>query len=640
LSAKKSVVLSVSRLVEFLDEASGLLSRLGVEVVLPKSLHRELKPRLVLHAETKKSASLTSYLDLDTLLSYQWAVAIGDTVISPAEFEKLVRQKNALVSFRDGYVRLDPEEAARLLSRSRSARPPDALDALKTWFSGDTVFSVDAEALVSRLFLEREFSKPSGLSADLRPYQARGFRWVCSLLTLGFGCILADDMGLGKTVQAIAVLLRLQEDRLLSGGTLVIAPAALLANWERELERFAPGLKVRRFHGKGRSLSAVADVYLTTYQTAVRDTELLDGHGFSLLVADEAHLMKNAETRASRTVKSLSIPYRLALSGTPVENRLEDLRSLFDFVLPGYLGSSAEFRKDFRVPIEVERRADSSLRLRNITAPFLLRRLKTDRTIISDLPEKISITEYASLEKEQAALYEILVQNGIAESEKLTEPKDRSAMILKLLTGLKQVCDHPRVYDKESPPVAALSGKCGLLVTLLEEILRNNEKVLIFSQYVETLKTLETVITAELGESCLVYHGGMAEKKRENAVQSFQNDAESRVMLVSLKAGGLGLNLTAASRVIHFDLWYNPAVEQQATDRAFRIGQTRNVFVHRFVTKGTFEEKIDAMLSSRRELAEMTVSSGETWLARMSHEELKALFGKAEKSGAGKKTGK
>jgi SNF2 family DNA or RNA helicase len=343
-------------------------------------------------------------------------------------------------------------------------------------------------------------------------------------------------------------------------------------------------------------------------------------------VADEAHLLKNAETRGSKTVKNLHATFRLALSGTPVENRLEDMRSLFDFVLPGYLGTPDGFKKQYRIPIEMHRQKEIADELRSITSPFLLRRLKTDKTIIADLPEKIVSDEYAALEKEQAALYESVVSSVLNDSVKMEEPQKRSALILKLLTGLKQICDHPRVYDKESPAVSSLSGKARLLVTLLGEILAGGEKTLIFSQYVETLECLEKIIRGELEEEALVYHGGLSQARRSEVVEKFQTDKASRILLVSLRAGGLGLNLTAASRVIHYDLWYNPAVENQATDRAFRIGQQRNVFVHRFITKTSFEEKIEAMLKSKQELADMTVGSGESWLARMSHEELKALF--------------
>jgi SNF2 family DNA or RNA helicase len=308
-----------------------------------------------------------------------------------------------------------------------------------------------------------------------------------------------------------------------------------------------------------------------------------------------------------------------------VENRLEDLRSLFDFILPGYLGSAASFRELYRIPIEVMRSRERAEALRKITSPFLLRRLKTDKTIIRDLPEKIVANEYAVLEKEQAALYKSVVDESMEKSEKL-DPKERSSLILALLTSLKQICDHPRVFDKESPANSELSGKAQLLLTLLEEILANREKTLVFSQYVEALDCLDRIIKKELDEAPLLFHGGLSQKARGDIINRFQTDPGARILLVSLKAGGLGLNLTAASRVIHYDLWYNPAVENQATDRAFRIGQKRTVFVHRFITKNSFEEKIDAMLSSKQELADMTVKSGEAWLARMSHDELRQLF--------------
>jgi SNF2 family DNA or RNA helicase len=521
---------------------------------------------------------------------------------------------------------VDPAELSRLLKQSREG-PPDINEFLKSHFTGNSVLSVDAEKTIEKLFEERTFAVPPELTATLRPYQERGYNWICSLLHAGFGCVLADDMGLGKTVQAIAVLLRLKIDGLLKDKALIVAPAALLENWEREFSRFAPKLRVSRYHGPGRLMDKKSDVYLTTYQTASRDRGKLLERQFSILVADEAHLMKNAATAGAKTLKELKSLRRLALSGTPVENRLEDMRSLFDFVLPGYLGTAAEFKEAYRVPIEVLRSGERAEALKRITAPFLLRRLKTDKTVIADLPEKVVINEYAGLEKDQLALYETLVHNAMERSEKTEDPRDRSALVLQLLTSLKQVCDHPRVFDKESPAVSKLSGKAMLLLTLLREIIDNREKALIFSQYVETLRCLETIIGGELGEVPLVYHGGMGQKQRSDTIDSFQNDPSRRLLLISLRAGGLGLNLTGASRVIHYDLWYNPAVENQATDRAFRIGQTRNVFVHRFITRNSFEEKIDRMLSAKRELAEMTVSSGESWLSRMSHAELKELFG-------------
>ncbi|GHV92577.1 helicase [Spirochaetia bacterium] len=636
LFRRTSAPLSEERLLHFLDSGAGLISRLGIEVVFPKSLHRELKPRLVLRTDAKKAPALVSYLDLGSLLHWQWDVAIGDEVISAGEWQTLLKQKSGVVKFRDKYIRLDGAELSRLLKNAQAAPLPGAADFLKAHFAGDTVLSFDAEGIMEKLFTEPEFPIPKSLKARLREYQERGCRWVCSLLMAGFGCILADDMGLGKTIQSIAVLLRLKEQGFLANSSanerftgdpsLIIAPASLLENWERELARFAPSLKVGRYHGPGRRINADNEIFLTTYQTVIRDAAKLEEQNFALLIVDEAHLMKNAETRGARTIKKLRSRFRLALSGTPVENRLEDLRSLFDFILPSYLGTETQFRDEYRYPIEVLRQQEKADALRKITAPFLLRRLKTDRGIIRDLPEKITVNEYAALEKEQAALYKSIVDRAMEKSAQTDEPSGRSALILSLLTALKQVCDHPRVYDKESPARSELSGKTRLLLTLLGEILANREKVLIFSQYVETLNCLEEIIRNEMGEGPLLYHGGLSPQKRGKIIDRFQSDPVRSILLVSLKAGGLGLNLTAASRVIHYDLWYNPAVENQATDRAFRIGQKRNVFVHRFITRNSFEERIDEMLMSKRELSDMTVSSGESWLARMSHEELRALF--------------
>jgi len=610
------------RLVSFLDSASSLLSRLGITVNLPKSLARELRPRLVIKGKT--AGALVHYLDLNALQEFEWQIAIGDEVMTLDEFKRLVREKRELVRFRDGFVKMEPQEFSRLLKRAKEGAP-DANDFLKAHFSGDTVLAFDSRETIDNLFREHNFPVPHDLNARLRPYQKRGYNWVCSLLLSGFGCILADDMGLGKTVQSIAVVLRLRNEGLLNNGCLVIAPAALLINWEKELSRFAPGLSVSRYHGNRRKLERKSDLFLTTYQTAVRDTEKLKAEEFSLLLVDEAHLMKNAETRISKTVKQLRSQYRLALSGTPVENRLEDLRSIFDFILPGYLGDASKFKEQYRIPIEIMCSGVKAEALRKITSPFLLRRLKTDKNIIKDLPEKVVTNEYAALEKEQAALYENVVAESIRKSEKI-DPKERISVIFNLLTSLKQICDHPRVYDKESPAVSKLSGKAQLLVTLLEEILANREKTLVFSQYVETLDCLNRIIKKELGENTLIYHGGLNQKTRAKIVDCFQGDSSLRIMLVSLKAGGLGLNLTAANRVIHYDLWYNPAVENQATDRAFRIGQRQTVFVHRFITRNSFEEKIDAMISSKQKLADMTVASGESWITRMSHEQLRELF--------------
>ena len=623
LFTNQKIALSETRLISFLDSSSALLTRLGMIVNLPRSLAKELKPRLVIKGKTE-GGSLVKYLDLDSLQEFEWQVAIGDEVMTIEEFEALAAQKRSMVRFKDGYVKMQAREFARLLKKAKTSAP-DRNDFLKAHFSGDTELSFDARETINKIFREQDFPVPSDLNANLRHYQTRGYNWICSLLLSGFGCILADDMGLGKTIQSIAVLLRLKEEGLLKKECLIVAPAALLNNWEKELNKFAPSFKVSRYHGSRRKFDRKYEIFLTTYQTAVRDEKKLKKKTFSFLLVDEAHLMKNSGTRVSKAVKTIKSKYKLALSGTPVENRLEDLRSLFDFILPGYLGNAKNFKEQYRIPIEVMRNKETAESLTKITSPFLLRRLKTDKKIIKDLPDKIVTNEYAVLEKEQAVLYETVVAESMKKSKE-ADPKERPSLIFYLLTSLKQICNHPRVYGKESPAIMELSGKAQLLVTLLEKILANREKTLVFSQYVETLDCLQRIIKKELGEAPLIYHGSMSQNMRTETIEKFQTDPCAKIMLTSLKAGGLGLNLTAASRVIHYDLWYNPSVENQATDRAFRIGQDKTVFVHRLITKNSFEEKIDAMISGKQELADMTIKSGESWLARMSHEELKELF--------------
>jgi SNF2 family DNA or RNA helicase len=404
---------------------------MGAEVVLPKALQRAMKPRAALKVDAKGLKSLNSYLGLDSLLSYDRGVAIGDRFLSAREFERLVREKREIVVFRDGLVSLDPIEAGRLLEQVKSREELGPLELLRARFSGDAAFSADAEELAASLFRERDTPIPASLCAKLRPYQERGYRWAYSNLMSGFGCVLADDMGLGKTIQAIAVILRLREEGLAEQGVLIVAaPAALLENWARELSRFAPSLAIVRYHGAKRSLRDRVDV---------------------------TQLLKNAGTKQALALKDSHARYKLALSGTPVENKLEDMRSLFDLVLPGYLGSAAEFRRSFRVPIEVERDGEAAEKLQRITSPFLMRRLKTDLSIAPELPEKTTIDEYAPLAKEQAALYESVVRKGM-EGATRAGPDRRLTLILKLITSLKQVNDHPRVYDKESP--ASAGGRC------------------------------------------------------------------------------------------------------------------------------------------------------------------------------------
>lgn len=624
LAAAASVSLAEDRLLFFLTEAAPVLRRLRAEVLLPKELGKVLKPRLTVAAKLKGAGNLESRLGLEAMLDFTWSVVVGETTYSLAEFERLLKRGKRIVRLKDGFLSLDADELRRLLDRT--VRAPGAGDAVAAFLDGGEAFDARARRACEKLFREKDLRPPRGLTAELRPYQRSGYRWAWNNLVNGFGCLLADDMGLGKTVQAIAVTQKLKEENRLEGGALAVVPASLMVNWKRELSRFAPELRVADYYGPRRKLDGDADIHLSTYETVQRDREKLADRGFSLLILDEAHSLKNAASKRAQGIRSLNAGMKLALSGTPVENRLEDLRAVFDLVLPGYLGDAAAFRTAWRVPIELHRDAEAAAALKRITAPFLLRRLKTDEGIAPELPPKTTIDEFATLTVEQAALYESALAELAGKEAGLDDPAKRSALVLKLLTALKQICNHPRAYDGESPADAARSGKTMLLLDLLRSILDGGEKVLVFSQYVETLGLLEGIIRKELGEASLILHGGMGAAARTQAVDRFQNDPAYRIFLVSLKAGGVGLNLTAASRVIHYDLWFNPAVENQASDRVFRIGQERRVFVHRLIAAGTFEEKIDALIKSKRELADLSVPQGESWLADLEGEDLRALF--------------
>ncbi|MCX7023758.1 MAG: SNF2-related protein [Spirochaetes bacterium] len=641
LGKRQSVALPEKDLASLVVDAAPLLVRLGVSVVFPRELTRLASPRAVLvPGKVSRARSLAPSLGAAATLSFDWKVSLGEgELVDPGEFARMLAKGVSLARFRSGFVRLDAAEAAAILEKIARVPKPGALDAIREQLAnGEPDASGErsiANAFANLLSTARKPGKeqpraiepPAGLKAKLRPYQERGYRWLRENLGSGFGCVLADDMGLGKTVQAIALALSLKESGALAHGALVIAPATLLTNWERELARFAPGLSVALYYGLGRKAAAV-DVTLTTYETFHRDEKKLLGSrgekAWDLVVLDEAHIVKNPEAKRSKAVKRIPSLMRIALSGTPVENNLAELWSIFDFAIPGYLGSLADFTRDYRVPIETRSSKEDAARLRRICSPFLLRRLKTDKTVIADLPDKITVDEYATLSPEQAALYEAAVREGL---DRISGAGGiaRRGMVLALITALKQIGNHPRNWDKESPDSAELSGKARLLVALLEPALESGEKVLVFSQYVEMLDILAAIVEDNLGMVPRRLQGGMSKARRDAEVDAFQAEAGPGVFLLSLRAGGVGLNLTAASRVVHYDLWFNPAVENQATDRAFRIGQTKNVFVHRLITRGTLEERINETLQSKKALAELTVGSGETWISELGDGELREL---------------
>ncbi|MGZ8546376.1 MAG: SNF2-related protein [Sulfuricurvum sp.] len=623
LSREQRIELHPQKFEQFILESSHLLSSFGVKIVLPRELQHLIKPRLSMRIRTKSTP--TSFLTLDKVLEYDWTIAIGDTHISLEEFQALVSQQGELVLFRDSYISISPEELKALFAQAKKTPKLSRFDMLRARFDGSALFEGDLETFFETLFRPQDMRLSANLNATLRPYQERGVQWCVSNLLSGFGVILADDMGLGKTIQTIATLLHLYEENHIKGRTLIVVPTSLLANWENELAQFAPSLSVSLYYGLGRQLSDTK-IIVTTYDIFRRDEKVFASHKIEALVIDEAQRIKNPTTQAAIALKSFKAKYRIALSGTPVENSLTELWSIFDFTMSGYLSELNTFIKSYVRPIEIDQNQEAANSLKLVTAPFMLRRLKTDKSIIDDLPDKIVIDEYATLIPEQAALYQSVVNGAMKGLEEQTEPQRRSGLIFKLITELKQICNHPRNYDKTSPYDAALSGKSELLLTLLEPMIAKGEKVLIFTQYVEMLNILAHIIEEKFFVEPLTFDGSLSSKQREEVVSSFQNDPEKQVLILSLKAGGVGLNLTQAANVIHYDLWFNPAVENQATDRAFRIGQKNNVFVYRFITKNSFEEKIDKMIKAKTAMGEMSVSVGEKAIATMENEEIRALF--------------
>ncbi len=623
--------------VEVFFDALPVIRLFGIRVLLPKALQKLLRPAasMSLSASNKGKISGSGLLSFASMIDFQWQIALGKEMLSPDAFLKLVKNMRGIVRLADGYAFVDEKEIAALMDKIAQTPPPTGPKLLQIAFAGEyqgTPVRLDesAQALIAELLRPDAVPLPAGLQATLRPYQLRGFEWLYKNTRLGFGSLIADDMGLGKTVQVITTLLRLKEDGSLMGDqkALVVVPTTLLTNWCKEIARFAPELQVHVYHGPMRKMVplADADVLLTTYGVVRSETEVFQKKDWLVVIIDEAQNIKNIETAQTKAVKKLKAPVRIAMTGTPVENRLSEYFSIFDFANHGYLGTLKAFTEEYAKPIELERNRATLDRFQRVTAPFLLRRVKTDKSIISDLPDKIETNQFCSLTPEQAALYQNVVDESLRaiSGEKEGDIK-RQGLVLKMLTALKQVCNHPAHFLKKEAADPILSGKTQLLLELQAQILENGEKTLIFTQYREMGELLVPLLRDQMGLEVAFLHGGVSRTARDKMVEDFQHKRTAKVLLLSLKAGGTGLNLTAASNVIHYDLWWNPAVEAQATDRAFRIGQHRNVQVHRFITQGTFEEKINAMLQSKKELANLAVSAGEKWVGDLSNAELREL---------------
>ncbi|MBA2938387.1 DEAD/DEAH box helicase [Paenibacillus sp. CGMCC 1.16610] len=633
------------------------------------------KPRLRAKVSSEAGGKRQSLFGLNALVNFDWRIAIGEADLSEAEFAALLSRNERLIRFRGQWVYLDPALLEQIRRLMASVDPQEGLSLLDIFqlhllneaekenapkggsspeddAENEERIKLEVELNAHLMGLLRQLAQPSelqeipiptGLRAELRSYQHEGFTWLTYLRKFGLGACLADDMGLGKTIQFITYLLHHQAES--EQPALLICPTSVLGNWQKELVRFAPDLKVLLYYGKGRlSGEALAealkdtDIVLTSYTTALMEQETLQETVWSSLCLDEAQNIKNAQNKQSAAVRSLQAKHRIALTGTPIENRLSELWSIYDFLNPGYLGNQRGFQHRFSNPIEKHQDEERTMQLQKLVKPFMLRRKKKDPAIQLDLPDKQEMKVYLNLTAEQGALYEQAVKNLMERMQKL-EGMERKGAILSALTQLKQLCDHPVLLTKEAPiseesllnedsreGFVLRSAKLERLVAMVGELRDEGDSCLIFTQYVSMGKLLADILQAQRNEPVLYLNGSTPKQERDKMIDKFQGADGPGIFILSLKAGGVGLNLTAANHVFHFDRWWNPAVENQATDRAYRMGQKRNVQVHKFISLGTLEEKIDEMLESKMSLSENVISTSEAWITELSNEELHDLF--------------
>ncbi len=629
------LALSEEELGELLGMAATRLAAAGVAVHWPRDLAQDLTAAAVVRSAPGSATDGTGFFESEELLQFRWQLALGGDPLTEAEMDTLAEAHRPVVRLRDQWVLVDPALVRK--ARKRELGLLDPVDALSvaltgtTEVDGETVQAVPVGALATlrdRLTAGIQPAEaPEGLDATLRDYQLRGLAWLDLMTSLGLGGCLADDMGLGKTITLIALHLR----RAHRAPTLVICPASLLGNWQREITRFAPGVPVRRFHGTDRTLEDLTDGFvLTTYGTMRSTAATLAQQPWGMVVADEAQHVKNPYSATAKALRTIPSPARVALTGTPVENNLSELWALLDWTTPGLLGPLKSFRARHARAVENGEDEEAVTRLARLVRPFLLRRKKSDPGIVPELPPKTETDHPVPLTREQASLYEAVVRESMLAIE-TTEGIARRGLVLKLLTSLKQICDHPALYLKEDHAAAqatgdrltARSGKLALLDELLDTLLSEDGSAIVFTQYVGMAR----LITAHLSARAVpveLLHGGTPVPERERMVDRFQAGA-TPILVLSLKAAGTGLNLTRAGHVIHFDRWWNPAVEEQATDRAYRIGQTQPVQVHRLITEGTVEDRIAEMLESKRALADAILGSRESSLTELSDRDLSDL---------------
>ncbi len=636
----------------FLKENAWVLEDAGYKVIVPAwwTPQGRQRAKIRLKASPKKSSGVTTtgkgYFSLETIIQYQYQLAIGEQPVTEKEWQQLVNAKTPLVKFRGQWMELDQKKMQQMLEfwQAHSQEKPEMtlLDLMKRATEAAEELEVEHDELLAGMMAKlRDHSRiepidnPLQLQGTLREYQKRGVSWIQYLEQLGLNGCLADDMGLGKSLQVIALLVLEKEATQQKLPTLLIAPTSVVGNWQKEIEKFAPHLLSLIHHGNKRSqddkefiaASLQHDIVITSFTLARKDAKLLKSITWQRIVLDEAQNIKNPKAAQTKAILKLPAKHRLALTGTPVENRLLDLWSIFNFLNPGYLGKQAQFRKSFEIPIQKNNDLSQSSVLKKMVEPFILRRVKTDRQIIKDLPDKVEHKQYCNLTAEQASLYEAVVKDVESQLEE-AEGIQRKGLILSTLMKLKQICNHPMQFLQDgSEFTPSRSHKLERLGEMLEEVIAEGESLLIFTQFTEIGSAIQTYLKQTLHYNTYYLHGGTNRNKREKMIAEFQDpETEPSAFVLSLKAGGVGITLTKANHVFHFDRWWNPAVENQATDRAFRIGQTKNVFVHKFVTLGTLEERIDGMIEDKKKVASAIVGSDESWLSELDNESFKQLI--------------
>jgi len=637
----------------FLHETALLLQSFGFGVLAP-GLNAKFGVRVRLKGAQKESPKGgVAGISFADVVNYDWQLVIGDTTLTREEFDKLAALKTPLVQIRGQWVELRADQlqaALKFWEKRKNADTLNTQDALRLALSMDTtnanaglpITEVVADGWIGELLTSLQqndkvnpLPAPGAFQGELRHYQSAGLAWLAFLQQWSLGGCLADDMGLGKTPQTIALLLHARERTQTNDDacpTLIVCPTSVVNNWERELARFAPSLRVYAHHGAARkkndltARASASDVILSSYPLLQRDEKQLTALAWDNVILDEAQNIKNPETKQARAARKLDARWRLALTGTPVENRLSELWSIFQFLNPGYLGAQADFQRRFANPIERGGNDAAAQQLKRLTAPFILRRVKTDPNVINDLPAKNEMKTFCNLTREQATLYEAVVRDSMLRIEQ-AEGIERRGIVLATLLKLKQVCNHPAQFLNDGSALAGRSGKLARFTEMLGEVRAVRERALVFTQFAEMGKLLQSFLQTEFADEVLFLHGGTPTKTRAQMIDRFQKDAHGpAVFILSIKAGGTGLNLTRANHVFHFDRWWNPAVENQATDRAFRIGQTRNVQVYKYLCAGTFEEQIDAMIERKKELAQSIVGTSEGWLTELSTDALRDVF--------------